>query len=154
VSIFILRIMSYYSVRKYSLFNFVNTHCSFGDLLWYWQGKQLYPSWRYFRRWDCKVILYQAQPRNQGSVPTRSKIFFSFRVVHTGSGAHSASCQMGTRVSFLKGKVARCVTKTTHLPCVLKLQLHGALPGIPYVFVLWQLTLTFYLYSVFPSICT
>jgi len=60
----------------------------------------------------------------------------------------------GRRVSFLKGKVARGVTKTTHLHVVLKLQLHGAMPGIPYVFVLWQFTLTFSLYIVFPSICT
>jgi hypothetical protein len=42
---------------------------------------------------------------DQGSIPGRGKEFSSNLCVQTGSGAHPASCTVGTGASFPQGKV-------------------------------------------------
>jgi hypothetical protein len=46
--------------------------------------------------------------------PTEAKDFSSNLCVHTGSGAHTASCTMGTGVVSPGVKLGRGVTLTTH----------------------------------------
>jgi hypothetical protein len=47
--------------------------------------------------------------------PAEAKDFSSSRCVQTGSGAHPASCTMGTGGPFPGAKRGRCVTLTTPL---------------------------------------
>jgi hypothetical protein len=72
--------------------------------------------------------------------------------VQTGSGAHTASCTVGTGDSFSGGKVARGVKLTTHFYPLPRIRLRGAIPPLPstsswrnvllsteYVFMTWYL---------------
>jgi hypothetical protein len=45
-------------------------------------------------------------PDDRGSIPGRDKGLFSNLGVQTGSGAHPASCPMGTGGSFPRGYIA------------------------------------------------
>jgi hypothetical protein len=52
--------------------------------------------------------------------PAGAKEFSSILCVQTGSGAHPASCTVGTGAPFLGAKRGRGVTLTTHPPSSVK----------------------------------
>jgi hypothetical protein len=63
----------------------------------------------------CVVWLRAGRPGDRGSIPGRGeRIFFCSLCVQTGSGAHPASCTMGTGDPFLVVKRGRGVTLTSH----------------------------------------
>jgi hypothetical protein len=68
--------------------------------------------------------------------PAGAKDFSSILCVQTGSGAHSASCPMGTGGLFSGGKTCPGVTLTTHphlVPRSWMSRSYNSPPGSPYV---------------------
>jgi hypothetical protein len=60
-----------------------------------------------------------------------------FQNIQTGSGAHPASCSMGTGF-FPGGEAAVGVMLTSHLQLVPRLRMNGAIPLLPlYAFMAW-----------------
>jgi hypothetical protein len=72
---------------------------------------------RYAFRRICQysVWLRTGRPGDRGSIPGRGKDFSSNLCVQTGSGAHPASCTMGTGDTFPGGK-ARPGRDADHSP--------------------------------------
>jgi hypothetical protein len=61
-------------------------------------------------------VVYHYGPNGRGSIPDRRRGFFSSNLcVQTGSGAHPASCTMGTGGSF-PGGTARPGRDADHSP--------------------------------------
>jgi hypothetical protein len=60
------------------------------------------------------VWLRAGRPRDRGSIPGRGERIFPSACVQTGSGAHPASCIMGTGVISPGLKRGRGVTLTSH----------------------------------------
>ena len=77
-------------------------------------------------------------PRRQGSISGRGNRLLSFPSVHTGSGAHPASCQMDTGGSFPWVKVARGegMKLITHLHLLLPLTICEAIPTLCHITVM------------------
>jgi hypothetical protein len=73
-----------------------------------------------------------------GSSSTRGWVFFSHHRVQTDSGTLPVSYPMGTRGSFLRGKVTRGVKLATHLHLMPRSRMRGATPPLPqYVSMAW-----------------
>jgi hypothetical protein len=80
--------------------------------------KNLFMTCYYFRRRGSSVSIMSGYGLNDRAIEVRSpaeaRDFSSNLCVQTGSGAHPASCPMGTGVLFPGVKCGRGVTLTTH----------------------------------------